>query len=253
MTITAKLLRVYQVDAQYRGLQSRLKAAEKFLGEQDKQLGQLGGKNTTLQQQLKELTAAAKNAEGEMARLDARSNALREQMNAAKTNKEYKAFLTELNTLKAERDRFETTALEQMAKADEVKKQLGELENQLKERQQVKGVAAQDRDQKAEEIRGRLAELKAQRDAVVAEVPSDVMSMFQRLLDTRGDEAMAPVQELDRRRYEFTCGSCMMSLPMDTISGLLSSGKLTRCASCQCVLYVEQELAEALQAKLAKK
>jgi hypothetical protein len=34
---------------------------------------------------------------------------------------------------------------------------------------------------------------------------------------------------------------------MDTVNGLLSNGRLTRCTNCGCFLYVEKELAASLQ------
>src|SRR6185295_7164516 len=118
-----KLLRVFRVDQQLQGLQSRLRAAEKFLEEQTKQLQQIETKRDTVHTQLKQMQATVADHEGEMARLDARVEQLREQMNAARTNKEYKAFLTEINTIKADRSAAETAALEVMTKADELKKQ----------------------------------------------------------------------------------------------------------------------------------
>src|SRR3954469_19618533 len=103
MSVTESLLRVFRVDQQLQGLQSRLRAAERFLGEQTKQLQTLDSKREALASQLKQSQVAVANHEGEMARIDARIEQLREQMNAARTNKEYKAFLTEVNTLKADR------------------------------------------------------------------------------------------------------------------------------------------------------
>jgi len=114
MSVTEKLLRVFRVDQQLQGLQSRLRAAERFLDEQTKQVHTLDGKRDTLTAQLKKLQATIADHEGEMARVDARVEALREQMNSARTNKDYKAFLTEINTLKADRSTTETAALEQL-------------------------------------------------------------------------------------------------------------------------------------------
>ncbi len=253
MDVTAKLLRLFNVDKQLRGLQSRLGSAEKFLGDQNKEISSIDTKRAGLEAQLKQHTAQAADYEGEMARLDAKMATIRKQMDEAQTNKEYKAFLTEINTFKADRDLLETKALELMTKSDEVKKQLAELGGKRSEREQVQKVAAGERDQRFKEIETRLNELKAERAKLAADVPADVMQMFQRLLDQRGDEAMGPIEIQDRKRHEYTCGVCMMSLPIDSVSGLLSSGKLTRCKSCECVLYLEEESKKAMQPAAAKR
>lgn len=247
MDVTAKLVEVFHVDKQLRGLKSRLKGAEKFLSEQDKDLSSLDGRRSTLEADLKKVTAQAADAEGEMKRLDAKMATIRTQMESAQNNKEYKAFLTELNTFKADRDKHEATALEFLGKTEEIKKQLGEIAGRKDEREKVRKVAATDRDARSNEIADRVRELEVQRAALVANVPADVMRDFQKLIDRRGDEAMGLIEVVDVKRHEFNCGVCMMSLPVDAVAMLASSGRLTRCASCQCVLYIDQEGRELIQ------
>jgi uncharacterized protein len=253
MSVTEKLLRVFRVDQQLRGLQSRLRAAERFLDEQVRQLQQIDSRRDTLGVQLKQLQAAAADNEGEMKRLDARIETLREQMNNAKTNKEYKAFLTEVNTLKADRSQYETAALEQMTKIDELRKQIESLEADRGEREKVRGVAHDDKSKRADEIKDRLAELQSERDRLVQEVPPDALKAYDAMVKQRGDEAMAPIEELDRRRHEYTCSACQMALPMETLANLLrpsaSNAPLTRCTSCGSILYLEAEAAERAQGK----
>lgn len=247
MDVTAKLLKVFQVEKQLRGLQSRLTQAENFLVAQNRDLGAIDSKRAALEAQLKTYTAQAADLEGEMARLDAKMATLRKQMENAQTNKEYKAFLTEINTFKADRDALETKALEAMAKCDELRKQVAELQQLRAEREQVQKVAESDRDARYKEIESRLNELKAERATLAADVPSDVLALFERLVVQRGDEAMGPVEVQDHKRHEYTCGVCMMTIPVDSVSGLLSSGKLTRCKSCECILYLDEEARKAMQ------
>jgi hypothetical protein len=39
----------------------------------------------------------------------------------------------------------------------------------------------------------------------------------------------------------------MMAVPMEAVNGLLSGGKLTKCSSCQCILYLTREDEERLR------
>lgn len=247
MSVTEKLLRVFRVDQQLGGLQSRLSAAEKFLSEQTKQLSGIDAKRESIQSQLKQMQVSIADHEGEMARLDARVEVLREQMNSAKTNKEYKAFLTEVNTYKADRGTQETAALELMTKVDALKIQLAELDGKKGDRDKVRLVAAGDRDKREEEIRERLNQLRAEREKLVAEVPAETLKLYNDLIRTKGDEAMAPVEELDRRHHEYNCGSCQMTLPIETVAALIKSQVVTRCVSCGCLLYIEKETADSVQ------
>ena len=238
MTVTGKLVRVYQVDKQIRGLKSRLRAAERFLGEQTRLLGELEAKKGALEGQLRQLTASASNEEGEAARVNGRIDELRERMNNARTNKEYKALLTEVNTLKEERVRHEDGAIERLEKIEALRKQLSEID--------AKDVAESERQERESEIQERLTKLEQERTEVVSEVPGAALQTYEELVEQREDEAMAPIEIADRKRHEFTCGSCMMSLPVESMSALLSHGSLTRCVSCGCILYLEENTREAM-------
>ena len=247
MTVTEKLLKVFLVDKQLRGLESRLRAAERFLGEQAGQIGSLSGRRDAIDGQLRQLNAKIGDHEGEIARLDERIASLREQMNTARTNKEYKAFLTEVNTLKAERGREEESALELIAKREELGAQRAQIESQMSEREKMRGAAEGDRDARANEIRERVAELRAQRAALSAEVPAVVLKDYEKLLQVHEDDAMAVIEVQDRRRHEFTCGACMMNLPIESVNGLLSHGNITHCVSCGVILYVDENVSNAVQ------
>lgn len=257
MSVTEKLLRVFRVDQQLQGLQSRLRAAEKFLDEQTRQLQQIETKRDALAGEVRLAQAEVANHEGEMARLDARIEQLREKMNSASTNKEYKALLTEVNTLKADRSTAETSALEVMTKADELKKQAADLETQHTERDKLRKVAAEDRHKRADEIKDRLNELKKERDSLWSDVPADAQRTYSDLMRRLGDEAMAPAEELDRKRHEFTCGSCQMTVPVETLSALIrgsaANSPLTLCVNCGCILYLETAAAESFHKAAARK
>ncbi|MBK7404056.1 MAG: hypothetical protein IPJ41_05355 [Phycisphaerales bacterium] len=245
MDVTQRVLRVYQLDRQLTGLQARLKTAERFLAEQNKQLQALDTRRQALTVQSKQIAAAVANQETEIKGIDDRIEHIREQMNQARTNKDYKTFLTEINSLKADRSKVEEEALGRMAKSDEFKAQLEALETQRAERERMHDVADADCKARKAEISTRLAELQSERAKAVEEVPADVLAQYERLYELREEDAMAPVEISDRKRHEYNCGACMMSLPMEVSISLLG-GKLTMCSNCQCILFLPAEAAEAL-------
>ncbi|MAY73259.1 MAG: hypothetical protein CMJ31_00770 [Phycisphaerae bacterium] len=233
-------------------MRSRLKAAERFLGEQEKQLAGIGQQSASLDSQIRQLTATSGDAEGEIKALDEKIEGLRERMNTSNTSKEYKAILAEVNTLKERRSEHETRALEAIEKVDQLKSQRDELSNSKAERERVRGVAVEQRDQRADEIREKLAELEKQREEIAKEVPPRVLETYEELVARLEDEAVAPIEVQDRKRHEYNCGACMMSLPVETMSTLLGSGALTHCVSCGCILYLD-ETAKSLMLSASKR
>jgi predicted nucleic acid-binding Zn-ribbon protein len=240
MSVTLQLLRLFQVDKQLRGLRSRLDSAEKFLTQQRAQLKDIDEKKGSLEAQIKQLRAAQANDEGEAARLDERINGLREQMNAMKTAKEYSAAVSELNNFKDQKSKAEESALESMTRIEQLEGQLAELKKQREERAKLVAQAETDRTAREAEIKDRLEELKAQRTEMAKGIPQDALNILEGLIKLRGDEAMCPVEILDRRNHEYSCSGCMMTLPVEVVNTMLG-GRLTRCVSCSCIVYTEEE------------
>jgi hypothetical protein len=241
MSVTAALLKVFRVDQQLRGLKSRLHAAERFLAEQEKLLKGVEDKHSQLSAQLKQLKVSISGEEGEAASIDARMAKLREAMNSAKTNKEYSAFLAELDALKKKKKEIEDAELAQMGQVESLQKQILEQAKARDERKAIITKARADRDERAAEIKGRVDELSTQRDELVKSVPAEALRVLDEMSAKKGDEAMSPVEVIDRRAHEWSCGSCMMTLTVETVNSL-SVGRLTRCHSCKVVLFSEEDL-----------
>ncbi|MGP1272978.1 MAG: zinc ribbon domain-containing protein [Phycisphaerales bacterium] len=247
MSQIENLLAVYRIERQLRGLQSRLRSAERFLNEQETQLSKLGSRRQSLDSQLRQLQASAAERESEMARLDERIATLREQMNVTKTNKEYQALLAEVNTHKLERARVEEETLELMEKVEQVRTEVDSSVAQHSERERVRDLASEDRQKRHEEIRERVAELEAERVQAAKAVSPPILAELERLLAERDEEAMSPIEVLDKRRHEISCTGCMMTLPVEQLNSLLS-GQLTNCSNCGCFLYIDDEAASRLGA-----
>lgn len=245
MTVTHKLLALFRVDKEMHGLQARLNAAEQFLASQTKQLAELGAQSESYQAQIRQLTASESNSEGESKRLEVHIDELREKMNNAATNKEYKALLSEVNNLKGQRDEHDAEAMGFLEKIEELKAKHAELSAQLEEREKVRSIAETERQRRSDEIADKLAELRVKRETLIVEVPKDALRIYEGLLESRGEDAMAPLEIIDRKRHEYICGSSMMAVPVEIAASLIQ-GKLTISPNDGCILYLTEEVEEEL-------
>lgn len=241
MTVTAKLLKLFRVDQQLRGLKTRLNGAERFLQEQERQLKALETTHSGLETEVRKTKAGVANDENEAKSVGQRIEHIRKQMDSATNSKLYAAFLTELNTLKIQKDTVEKRAIEQMELAAKLEVQFAEAAQQKSERIVIVDKARAERNARSVEIKDRVEELSRQRQTLATEVPKDVLKTFEDLVIKRGDDAMSHVEVLDRRNHEWTCAACGMALPMETVNSL-SVGKITRCVSCGCFLYTEEDV-----------
>lgn len=247
MTETDRLLKVFQVDNSIDGLQGRLRAAERFLAEQERQLAALERQRSATDAELKQVKAAAANAEGEAKRLDGHINELREKMNSAASNKEYQAYLSEIATFKSQKEEQEAVALDLMGRIETLTASSQELAQSFEEREGMRRVAQQQRDERQAEIADKLEELKKEREDIVADVPEHTLAHYLRVRGQLGDEAMAPVEVVDVKRHEFVCGISMLAVPVETVSALLSHGRVTVDPQSGAILYLSEEARKAME------
>jgi predicted nucleic acid-binding Zn-ribbon protein len=250
---TAKLLRLYRIDQQLEGLKGRLNTAERYLRAQEAKLREIDERVESLRSQARQLEATAHNDENESTLLEDRIAKLRERMNQAKTSKEHSALLVEINTLKADKSKYEEKALGSMSALDEVRQQLTDAERERAEVEKVRSVAEKDRDERAAEIRDRLTELEDEREKALQEVPAYALGMYKERLTFGIDSVMSPVIEQDRRNMEYTCEVSNTVLPIELVNKLLSRSEVVTCPVSDAILYLPDDLRETLETAAEKK
>ena len=82
----------------------------------------------------------------------------------------------------------------------------------------------------------RVVEIKAQLNALKAEIPQNVMNAY---LNLRGAKRMPAFVKYDSKNC--LCGRCMMEVDNDTKSKLRNVGDYAECPNCRRILYVAEE------------
>ena len=250
MTLTEDLLTLFRVDRQVRGLRGRLASAERYLQAQDHKLDELGVQQEELAHRRQQVQATVANLETEGAGIDERTEKLREELNNASTNKQYTAVLTELNTVKLSRSELDDRLLEEMEQIDRIAEQIAQLKDQAAERRKVREVAEAQLQERQGDVGQRLAELQTEHDSAAAGIPDHDLTVFNRLADIHDGEAMAPIEEIDRRHREYACGACNMHMPFEAVSLLLGATEsLVMCSACGRILYMQDEIRGAFAKK----
>ncbi|MGI9013021.1 MAG: zinc ribbon domain-containing protein [Phycisphaerales bacterium] len=242
MALVHDLLTLFRVDTQVRSLQSRVRAAERYLAAQQSRLDDLETDRAELASRIKHLRADVANAECEMATHDERIDKLRTSMNSSATQKEYTALLTEINTFKVARSELETIALEHLETIEQRSEELAAVEQQLEERARLRDLARVDLEQCRTDVAERLAELQRERERAAAVIPPHDLDAFNELAERYDGEAMAFIDVVDRRNKEYACGACNLHVTLDAVSALQGAGAtISRCAACRRILFLKEE------------
>lgn len=166
-------------------------------------------------------------------------NKLREALNRTKSNKEYAAILTQLNTEKADMLKLEEGALNAMARADQEKKKEAEYKLVLeKEMAQVAEISKTVTEAEAK-LAAQLSALESERDQAADGIPAGVLATFQRACERHEGEAMALVERVHPKRAEYVCSGCNMSVTLEIVNALQSRDEVQTCQICSRILYLE--------------
>ncbi len=164
---------------------------------------------------------------------------LREALNRTKSNKEYAAFLTQLNTEKVDILKIEDHVLAALAKVDEEKKKIAATQASLdKEKAQLAEVA-QTSSEAEMRLTAQLKELDEQRADAAAQIAPSVLALFERACERHEGEAMARLEQVHPKRAEFVCSGCSMSIPLEIINSLQSRDEVQQCQTCSRILYLD--------------
>ena len=247
MPLIENLLTLYKVDRQVRSSRSRVESAQIYLNVQAKQMDALTleqSENETLTKQRK---ANVANIETEIGSIDTRIDHLRDELKTAVNDKQYSALLAEVNTIKEHRKAFEDQELAEMGSLEELEQTATDIAKRTDERDKVRQVASKELKVRESEISEQLAELEVERNTAAAVIPEDTLEEFDSLADDYEGEAMAAIEIIDLKRREYSCTSCSLHLPLDSITTMLgNSDAVVKCVSCDRILYLEAESREAI-------
>ncbi len=243
MSLIDDLLELNLVERQLRGLQSRVGSAQTFFNAQNRQMNELLQRQEELQTRRKQRQVAVNGFETDTKAMDERLEKLREELNTAENTKQYSAFLEEMNTLKKTRGETDDLALAELAEVENIDADLSTLQEAIDERSKLLSRASTELEERKSEIAERVSELEQERDVKAAIIPESPLDTFNQCADDFDGDAMAHIEEIDKKRREYCCSSCNVNLPFNIVVKLLGSVEsLTQCENCLRILYVTPEM-----------
>jgi predicted nucleic acid-binding Zn-ribbon protein len=163
---------------------------------------------------------------------------LRAHLNSAKTNKEYAAVLTQLNTTRADNSKIETQILDLLK---DIESDQAESENILNQINQAKGNLEQirkDSEATSSKYEAEIREIQLQWDKKAQDIPAEPLEVFKRVAETYDGEALAVVDKQQSKTEAYSCGGCFMGITTESVNHLLSKDDLIRCPSCTRILVI---------------
>ncbi len=169
---------------------------------------------------------------------DAEVSKLRGSLNNAKTNKEYAAVLTMLNTTKADNSKIETQILELMKAIDTDEEECTTIRKQIEDQKELLEETRKKAEGSAAGYEGEIAKVQSEWDKVAEEIPAPALEVFGRVADTYDGEAVVKVDQQEGKSGAYSCGGCFMGITAESVNLLMTRDEIIRCANCTRILIL---------------
>jgi len=166
---------------------------------------------------------------------------LRASLNTAKTNKEYAAVLTQLNTTKADNSKIETQILELLRDIEDDEDESGKIRSQIDEQKQTLEQTRKETKLLATKYQAEIEEIQDEWDQVAQTMPDEPLQIFKRVAETYDGEAMAVIDQQEGKTGSYTCGGCFMGITAESVNLLMSKDDIIRCPNCTRILVLGTE------------
>ncbi|MHC4394382.1 MAG: zinc ribbon domain-containing protein [Planctomycetota bacterium] len=163
---------------------------------------------------------------------------LRASLNAAKTNKEYAAVLTQLNTTKADNSKIETQILELLKNIEADETESTDIQSQIDEQKQKLEQTRKETELAASKYEAEIREIQEQWTQVAQTIPPEPLEVFKRVAETYDGEALAVVDKQEDKAGAYSCGGCFMGITAESVNLLMTKDDIIRCPNCTRILVL---------------
>ena len=233
------LIKLQSVENRLRAVKNKLARCRRTIIFQENQLRTLQNGLEAKKEEIKMTKVQADRFELELKGRDERIAKLRAALNVAKTNKEYSAVLTELNTSKADNSKIENQVLDLMKNIDADDAECASIQSQIDEQKGRLDELRKGTESKAVDLQAEIDVIQVEWDVAAKDVPRAAMEVFNRVADTYDGEALAIAGRQNEKVDAYSCGGCFMGLPAEIINQLMTKDEIIRCTNCARILILK--------------
>jgi uncharacterized protein len=228
------LLEMQDLDIELERYRVERKELPAELEELEGEFDAAGGELEAREAEIKALKVEIRDAEGKVAQLDESQEKYKQQLLTVKTNREYSALLTEIESVKREKDELEELEIQKMGGVESAETAVQEcrdkaagIEEKLNERRgELKG--------KIKELDGQIGKREKKHSKLAENVPVGVLRLYTRIMSSKFSRAVVNVRN-------GSCGGCFAHIPLQKVADIRigSSAPVYTCDHCGRILYYD--------------
>jgi len=232
------LMKLQSVENRLRAVKAKLARCRRSVIIQENQVRSLQNALEAKKEETQLTKVQSDRLELELKTRDEQIAKLRASLNAAKTNKEYAAVLTQLNTTKADNSKLESQILELMKDIEADESESQQIQKQISEQKQTLEQIRKDAELLATKYEAEIKDIQQEWDSKAQTIPPEPLQIFKRVAETYDGEALAVVEQQGGKTEAYSCGGCFMGITAECVNLLMSKDDIIRCPNCTRILVL---------------
>lgn len=177
------------------------------------------------EKELSEASIAQKSLELEVTTLQDELKKLKSMMMAIKTNKEYDALVSQIDSVKESVNEKETTLLEIIERIEILEGNIDDLRTKSTDTKKQNDDQLSILQEKMDSVGTKVQIKDDERKNIIVRVPKRMMSIYERIRKSRGGSVVVTVKKR-------ACGACFKALPPHRIQELKRGDQMITCDNC---------------------
>jgi predicted nucleic acid-binding Zn-ribbon protein len=232
------LVKLQSVENRLRAAKAKLARCRRSILIQENQVRSLQNALEAKKEETQLTKIQSDRLELELRSRDEEVSKLRSSLNNSKSNKEYAAILTQLNTTRADNSKIESQVLELMKAVEADEEESKKIRAQIDEQKQSLEEIRKKSETSAVEYEAEIAKIQTEWNAVAKGIPKERLTVFNRVADTYDGEAVVKVEQQDDRSGTYSCGGCFMGITAESVNLLMTRDEIIRCPNCTRILVL---------------
>ncbi|MBN2020991.1 MAG: hypothetical protein JW749_12300 [Sedimentisphaerales bacterium] len=237
-SVLEALIKLQSVENRLRAAKAKLARCRRNVIIQENQIRTLQNALEAKKEEVQLTTIQSDRLELELKTRDEDITKLRASLNSARTNKEYAAVLTQLNTTRADNSKIESQILDLMKNIEVDQAECQKLQQQIDEQKAKLEQVRKESEQSATKHQAEIDQIQCEWDEAAKAVPGELLEIFRRVAETYDGEAVATIEQYEEKTGAYSCGGCFMSVTAESVNMLMTRDEVIRCPSCSRILVL---------------
>lgn len=235
------LVTLQAIENELRTITLRLQKTRRKVNLQEQRIQQLTAAHQAKQEEIKITRLQSSKLELELKSRDEEINKYRVALNNAKTNKDYSAILTRINTDKADKAKLEEQVLTLMTQIETAQNLSRQIEKDLSEEKGKLDAIKAESAAGVAQLEKSLADVQSRKTEALEAVGPAERDLFERLAQRYNGEVLVTVEApTGRRNSDRTCGGCYMGVTLECVNSLMTRDEVVTCPSCGRILVLDK-------------